>query len=348
MRYGRLTLPRSRCASRSSARSRPGIRFRAWSVLARPPASSPAACCRQVPTRSSFRKIPSRDGDVVLVDTAATPGKHVRVAGLDFAHGATLLRAGQRLSDRDLALAAAMNHRALPVHRRPRIAVLATGDELVMPGNEPGPGEIVYSNGFATMALARREGGDVLDLGIVPDRIDATIAAVRQARAADADILVTSGGASVGDHDLVQKALAAEGLELSFWRVAMRPGRPMMHGRLGSMHVLGLPGNPVSAYVCAILFMVPLIRRLVGRQDVEVVSETAVLGADLPANDERADYLRATLTVGADGQAIARPASRQDSSMLVPLARADCLLLREPHADAAPAGSRCSIIKLGL
>ena len=121
----------------------------------------------------------------------------------------------------------------MPVHRRPKIAVLATGDELVMPGNEPGPGEIVYSNGFATMALARREGGDVLDLGIVPDRIDETIAAVRQARAADADILVTSGGASVGDHDLVQKALAAEGLELSFWRVAMRPGRPMMHGRLG-------------------------------------------------------------------------------------------------------------------
>ena len=290
----------------------------------------------------------TRDGDMVLVDTGASRGKHVRIAGLDFRSGAVLLRAGRRLSDRDLALAAAMNHRVVPVHRRPKIAVLATGDELVMPGNEPGPGEIVYSNGFATMALARREGGDVLDLGVVPDRIDDTIAAVRQARAANADILVTSGGASVGDHDLVQKALASEGLQLSFWRVAMRPGRPMMHGRLGDMHVLGLPGNPVSAYVCAILFMVPLIRRLSGRQDVDVITEAAILGSDLPANDERADYLRATLTIAADGRAIARPAPLQDSSMLVPLARADCLLLREPHAAAAMVGSGCSIIKLGL
>jgi molybdopterin molybdotransferase len=290
----------------------------------------------------------ARDGNIVLVNAAATPGKHVRIAGLDFTRGATLLRAGRRLSDRDLALAAAMNHRVVSVHRRPKIAVLATGDELVMPGTDPGPGEIVYSNGFATMALARREGGDMLDLGIAPDRIDETIAAVRQARAANADVLVTSGGASVGDHDLVQKALAAEGLELSFWRVAMRPGRPMMHGRLGSMHVLGLPGNPVSAYVCATLFMVPLIRRLTGRPDVDALLESAILGCDLPANDERADYLRDTLTVAADGQTIAWPAKFQDSSMLVPLAQADCLVLREPHAAASAAGSRCSIIKLGL
>jgi molybdopterin molybdotransferase len=198
------------------------------------------------------------------------------------------------------------------------------------------------------MALIRREGGDVLDLGIVPDRLDATIAAVRQARAANADLLVTSGGASVGDHDLVQKALAAEGLDLSFWRVAMRPGRPMMHGRLGEMHVLGLPGNPVSAYVCAILFMVPLIRRLCGRADLDVTHEAAILGTDLPANDERADYLRATLTTGPDGTPVAHPAPIQDSSMLLPLAEAGCLLHRAPHAAAAAAGSPCSIIKLGL
>lgn len=151
-----------------------------------------------------------RDGGTVLVNAGAGKGKHVRVAGLDFARGAILLRTGRRLSDRDVALAAAMNHPAVPVHRRPKVAVLATGDELVMPGTNPGPGEIVYSNGFATMALARREGSDVLDLGIVPDRIDETISAVRRARAANADILVTSGGASVGDHDLVQKALASE------------------------------------------------------------------------------------------------------------------------------------------
>jgi molybdopterin molybdotransferase len=289
-----------------------------------------------------------RDGDTVLVNSGAGKGKHVRIAGLDFARGAVHLRAGRRLSDRDLALAAAMNHPAVPVHRRPKIAVLATGDELVMPGTEPGPGEIVYSNGFATMALARREGGEILDLGIAPDRIEETIAAVRRARAAQADILVTSGGASVGEHDLVQKALASEGLELSFWRVAMRPGRPVMHGRLGNTHVLGLPGNPVSAYVCSILFMVPLIRRLVGRQDVDVLQEAAVLGIDLPANDERADYLRATLTIDRGGQPVATPAPIQDSSMLVPLAQADCLLVREPHAPAAKAGSRCAIVKLGL
>ncbi len=226
--------------------------------------------------------------------------------------------------------------------------MLATGDELVMPGSTPGFGEIVYSNGFATMALARGEGCDVLDLGIAPDRVDETVAAVRRARAASADILVTSGGASVGDYDLVQKALASEGLELSFWRVALRPGRPMMHGRLGDMHVLGLPGNPVSAYVCAVLFLVPLIRRLAGRQDVEPETVHAALGCDLPENDERADYLRATLTAGPDGVPIATPAPVQDSSMLTPLAQADCLLVREPHAPAAKAGSRCAIIKLGL
>jgi molybdopterin molybdotransferase len=169
---------------------------------------------------------------------------------------------------------------------------------------------------------------------------------VRRAREVGADILVTSGGASVGDYDLVQEALAAEGLALSFWKVALRPGRPMMHGRLGATHVLGLPGNPVSAYVCAVLFLIPLIRRLSGRGDVAPAAEPARLGCDLPANDERADYLRATLAPAPDGVPIATPAPVQDSSMLMLLARADCLLVREPHAPRAKAGERCSIIKL--
>jgi molybdopterin molybdotransferase len=236
----------------------------------------------------------------------------------------------------------------VPVHRRPKVAVLATGDELVMPGSDPGFGEIVYSNGYATMALARREGCEVVDLGIVPDRLDETAAAVRRARDSGADVLVTSGGASVGDYDLVQKALATEGLALSFWKVALRPGRPMMHGRLAGMHVLGLPGNPVSSYVCAVLFLIPLIRRLCGRSDVEPAPEPALLGCDLPENDERTDYLRAGLASAADGLPIATPFPLQDSSMLVPLAEADCLLIREPHAPAAKAGSRCTILKLGL
>jgi molybdopterin molybdotransferase len=290
----------------------------------------------------------TREGDAVVVNTSTGKGRHIRAAGLDFATGTVLLAKGRRLSDRDLSLAAAMNYPEVPVHRRPKVAVLATGDELVMPGSIPGFGEIVYSNGFATMALARCEGCEVVDLGIVPDRLPETAAAVRRARDAGADILVTSGGASVGDYDLVQKALAAEGLALSFWKVALRPGRPMMHGRLAEMHVLGLPGNPVSSYVCAVLFLVPLIRRLCGRADVEPALEEAVLRCDLPENDERADYLRASLTTKTGELPVATPFPVQDSSMLVPLAAADCLLIRAPHAPAAKAGSRCTILKLGL
>jgi molybdopterin molybdotransferase len=287
-----------------------------------------------------------REGDAVLVTTATAEGRHVRGAGLDFARGALLLAKGRRLTDRDLALAAAMNHPTLPVHRRPKLAVLATGDELVMPGATPRFGEIIYSNGYATMALGRHEGCEVVDLGIVPDRLEETASAVRRAHGLGADILVTSGGASVGDYDLVQKALAAEGLALSFWKVALRPGRPMMHGRLGAMHVLGLPGNPVSAYVCAILFLVPLIRRLAGRGDAAPAFDAARLGCELVANDEREDYLRATLAPSADGLPVATPAKIQDSSMLTPLARADCLIVRPPHAPAARAGDKCSVIRL--
>jgi molybdopterin molybdotransferase len=243
-------------------------------------------------------------------------------------------------------LAAAMSHPTLPVHRRPKVAVLATGDELRPPGSALRPGEIVYSNGFALMALARNEGAIVTDLGIVPDQVDATVEAIRRARASGADVLVTTGGASVGDYDLVQRGLKAEGLELSFWRVALRPGRPMMNGKLGSMHVLGMPGNPVSAYVCSYLFLVPLIRRLAGRSDLSAPPESATLGVALPENDERADYLRATLATGPNGVPIVTPAKTQDSSMMAVLANADCLLVREPFEPAAPAGGRCSILRL--
>jgi molybdopterin molybdotransferase len=290
----------------------------------------------------------TRDGDRVIVRVPVAPGRNVRAAGLDFKRGDILLRKGARLNGRDLMLAAAMNYAALPVHRAPKVGILATGDELVPPGSDPGPGEIVYSNGFALAALARSEGADVAELGIVPDRIEATVAAVRRARDTGCDILVTTGGASVGEHDIVQRALAAEGLSLAFWRIALRPGKPMLHGRLGPMRVLGLPGNPVSSYVCAVLFLVPLMRRLAGRRDVHTEFEDAVLGRDLPANDERADYLRATLAEGPDGVQVATPVPVQDSSMMASLARADCLVIRDPFAPAAPAGTPCNIIKLGL
>jgi molybdopterin molybdotransferase len=284
-----------------------------------------------------------RDGDTVVIDKPSSKGRHVRPQGIDFSEGDVLLKRGQSLTGRDLMLAAAMNHAALPVHRRPKVAVLGTGDELVPPGGTPGAGEIVYSNGFALSALAQGEGAEVLDLGIARDRVEDIAGAVRRARAANVDVLVTSGGASVGEHDLVQRALAGEGLDLSFWKVALRPGRPMMHGRLGAMQVLGLPGNPVSSYVCAFLFLAPLIRRLAGREDVQHLPQTARLGRDLPANDERADYLRATL----DGD-VATPVPVQDSSLMAALARAGCLVIREPHAPAAAAGSSCVILKLGL
>jgi molybdopterin molybdotransferase len=290
----------------------------------------------------------TRDGDRVVVQAGAKPGRNVRKAGLDFVRGDVLLRRSHRLTARDLMLAAAMNHPTVPVHRRARVGILATGDELVPPGTEPRPGEIVYSNGFGLSALVRAESGDVVDLGVAPDRVEETAAAVRRAIEGRCDVLVTMGGASVGDHDVVQKALAAEGLELAFWKIALRPGKPMMHGRLGDMRVLGLPGNPVSSYVCAVLFLVPLLRRLGGRLDVTVETEDALLGRDLDENDERADYLRATLAAGPDGPSIATPLPLQDSSMMAPLARADCLLIREPHAPAAPAGSPCRIVKLAI
>ncbi len=287
----------------------------------------------------------NRDGGSLTVHAVSAAGRHVRARGLDFKQGDVLLPAGRRLRDRDVALAAAMNHARVPVRRVPRVALLATGDELVAPGTSPGPGQIVYSNGFALAALARSEGAEVIELGIVPDRVDATVAAIDSATRQHADILVTTGGASVGEYDLVQQSLATRGMALSFWKFAMRPGRPMMHGVLGGMRVLGLPGNPVSAYVCGFLFLAPLIRRLLGRRAVEVPTDTAVLGSDLPANDERADYLRSSLAQ-TDRGLVATPFEIQDSSMLALLAKADCLVIREPFAPPARAGSVCRIVKL--
>jgi len=288
----------------------------------------------------------TRAGHEVTITRPASRGRQIRVEGLDFRAGDVLLVRGHRLTARDLGLAAAMNRATLPVHRQPQIALLATGDELVAPGSNPGPGQIVYSNGFALRAMMHSEGADVIDLGIAPDRLDETVAAVRRARAAGADVLVTTGGASVGDYDLVQKAFAAEGMTLSFWKVAMRPGRPLMHGRIGEMHVLGLPGNPVSAFVCGLLFLIPLLRTLAGRSDVSLPTESAVLGASQPANDERADFLRATLQRDRGGQLVATPFPTQDSSMVGVLAKANCLVIREPYAPPAEAGAPCTIVRI--
>jgi molybdopterin molybdotransferase len=286
------------------------------------------------------------DGGHITITEAARPGRHIRPAGIDFRQGDVLLAKGTRLSDRDLSLAAGMNYPELAVRCRPRVAMLATGDELVMPGTTPGPGQIVYSNGYALQALASGEGAEIIDLGIAPDTMAATTQGIRRARDTGADILITMGGASVGDHDLVKRSLEAEGVAMAFWRIAMRPGKPMMHGRLDGMRVIGLPGNPVSSYVCGFLFLVPLIRALSGCAAVHHDAEAAVLGRDVGANDLREDYLRARLAVRTDGALIATPVDHQDSSLLGNLAAAQALVIRAPFAPAASAGAACEVLRL--
>jgi molybdopterin molybdotransferase len=286
------------------------------------------------------------DGKRITIKEAAVAGRHIRPAGIDFSQGDVLLRRGARLTERDLALAAGMNHPQLAVRRRPKVAILATGDELVMPGTTPGHGQIVYSNGYALHALARSEGADTIDLGVAADTLAATAAGIRRARESGADILITTGGASVGDHDLVQRALRDEGTVMAFWKIAMRPGKPMMNGQLGPMRVIGLPGNPVSSYVCGFLFMVPLIRALSGRSVIHHRRERAVLGRDLGANDQREDYLRARLDVRDDGTLLALPVNHQDSSLLANLAAAQALLVRPPFAPKAEAGAPCEVLRL--
>jgi molybdopterin molybdotransferase len=289
----------------------------------------------------------SAEGEHVVVRETVTPGRHVRPAGLDFAVGSILVPAGQRLDAGMVALAAAGGHATVLVRRKPRVAILSTGDELVRPGEPGGPDQIVASNPYAVAAIVARAGAEPIDLGIARDTPEALDQAIGRAREARADILVTLGGASVGEADLVQAALARHGMTLEFWRVAIRPGKPLIHGRLGAMLILGLPGNPVSSVVCSILFVVPAIRALLGDpQAGEDPSEPAVLGADLAANDTRQDYMRARLERVPDGLPVATPHKVQDSSMLSVLARSDALLIRRPHAPAARAGERCRIIRL--
>ena len=283
------------------------------------------------------------DGAIRLAEPASR-GRHVRRIGLDFSESGVVLPAGRLLDPAALSLAAACGHPTVRVVRRPRLAIIATGDELVAPGAAAGPAQIVASNGFGTAALARRHGAAVSDLGIIADEKPLIHAAIEQSLNNGADVIVTLGGASVGDHDLVRPVLADLGISLDFWQIAMRPGKPLMYGKSGTTHIVGLPGNPVSSLVCGQLFLAPLIAALGGgslKQDIR----KAALAVPMRANDHRQDYVRAFAEETNDGMRVT-PFAMQDSSMLTTLAEANCLLIRAPGATAAETGAPVSVLML--
>jgi molybdopterin molybdotransferase len=288
----------------------------------------------------------TRDGPSVVVREGAVEMGHIRTRGFDFREGDTLLAAGRRLGPREISLAAAMGHGRVAVRRPPTVAILSTGDELVTPGSPLGPGQITASNHLGIAALVEAAGGAPRQLGIARDtRADL---ASHFARAEDADVIVTSGGASVGDHDLVGPVLQDRGMTLAFWNIAMRPGKPVMFGRLGRTRVLGLPGNPVSSLICTRIFLLPLVRALLGQPARSETTIQAHLSVPLEANGPRQHYMRAVSKPSPDGHLLVAPVRSQDSSLLAPLVEADCLLIRLPRAPAAPAGSLVSILPLGF
>ncbi|MDX8447346.1 molybdopterin molybdotransferase MoeA [Mesorhizobium captivum] len=283
-------------------------------------------------------------GGQIEVTEPTSAGRNIRRAGLDFLQGDVLLEKGRLLDPAALSLAASANHPSLTVVRRPLVAIIATGDELLPPGSELGPDQIISSNAYGVVAAAQSVGARALDLGIAADRHDAIAALVGKAVEAGADVIVTLGGASVGDHDLIHDVLTGQGMQLDFWKIAMRPGKPLMFGRLGNIRCIGLPGNPVASLVCSQLFLKPLLARLGGRsyrQDIR----TARLAARMHANDLRQDYVRAIVREEA-GQLVATPFSVQDSSMLKMLADANSLIVRQPFAPTAEAGAECSVLML--
>lgn len=285
------------------------------------------------------------DGGLIENRFVLARGRHIRPRGQDFLEGEEVLPAGAELDAGNLVVAAAMNHAEVSVFCRPLVAIIATGDELVAVGHRPGPHQIIASSIFGVAHLACQAGADVIDFGIIPDDRSAIEAAVDKARGAGADVIVTLGGASVGDHDLVQAALVAAGMQLDFWRIAMRPGKPLMVGSLGAARVLGLPGNPVSSMVCALLFLEPLVAHLAHRS-VSRRLATATTVTDLAANDHRQDYLRAKLQRREDGDLEAHSFGKQDSSQMKIFSRSDCLIIRPPRAPAVKAGARISVLKL--
>jgi len=284
------------------------------------------------------------DGSAVTITEAPTHGRHIRPAGQDFRTGDEVLAAPRRLTSRDIGLLAAMNLPHVSVSRRPRIGVLSTGDEIVLPGEPVGEGQIVSANGPGLCAFITAHGGEAIHLGVVKDDPEALIRAAQHTQ--QLDMLITSGGVSVGDHDVVKGALTKAGFKATFHKIAMRPGKPLLYGRLNGVPILGLPGNPVSAMVCGVLFLGPALDKLLGLEGAAPITMCARLGEDMKANDSRADHIRVCLGRDSDGMPLAVPVGRQDSAMIANLARADALLVRAPFAPAAKAGEMVEIIPL--
>ena len=281
----------------------------------------------------------TREGAVVVVGAGELDSDHIRKRGFDFARGQCLLEANRVLNAREIMLAASMGHGSVPVRIRPRVALLATGDELVLPGTSPSRDQIVCSNPFGIAAMVTGAGGNPSFQGIAKDTREALHAKLDAAR--EADIVVTIGGASVGDHDLVGPVLAERGMKLEFWKIAMRPGKPLMFGTLDGQRVMGLPGNPVSSMICARVFLVPLIRRLLGLPETDFARLTARLDVDMPANGPRQHYARAVLEGGK-----VRPVASQDSSLIAALARSNALIVQPPHSPRWPAGTDVEVLLL--
>ncbi len=284
------------------------------------------------------------NGNQIKIVQGASKGEFIRPKGMDFSNGDVLLKASHLMTARDVATAAAMNCPWLRVHRKPKIAVLATGNELVMPGEPIGPGQIISSNSVAFASYIAACGGQSINLGIAKDTEESLLECLKGVKGAD--LLVTMGGASVGDYDLVGKVLGDEGMDLGFYKVAMRPGKPLIFGHLGDVPVLGLPGNPVSAAVSTIIFVRAAIQVMQGLPTSATSCETAILGEDLPKNDERQDYLRSQFSKDVDGNPVVVSAKLQDSAMLSRLAKSDCLVVRAPFAKVAKAGEQVEIISL--
>jgi len=281
-----------------------------------------------------------RTGDEIILGDKLDPGPYIRAAGSDFQAGDAVVTAGKRLTPAQVALAASMGHATLIVAKRPDIAIIATGDELVPPGAAPGPDQIIASNSYGLKAMAEAAGATARLLPLARDT-EASLEACF-ALAADADLVVTIGGASVGDHDLVGQVAQNLGMEQAFYKIAMRPGKPLMAGRMGRAAMLGVPGNPVSSLVCGQIFMVPMIEAMLGLKAEQTPRRTAQLTADIPANGPREHYMRATLV----GDQIT-PVDSQDSSLLTRLATANALLVRAPHDPAKGIGERVDYIPLG-